>query len=494
MNAQQAEQLRALPPVSELLDTDRARLWSKTTARADIVDALRAALEQTRECILTNSRPQAPVDREDILRLAEDWLVRQTTPSLRPVINATGVVLHTGLGRAPLSRKAIDAIVKGASGYCNLEYDLTAGTRGRRQSHVSDLLCKLTGAEAATVVNNNAAALVLAMRALCENREVIVSRGQLVEIGGSFRMPEVMAAGGAVLREVGTTNRTRISDYRDAVTEDTAALLHVHHSNFRIVGFTEQPDAEALTRCAHDHDLIAIDDLGSGAMFDFSHMNLPLEPDVHQSITAGFDLICFSADKLLGGPQAGIILGRKDLITRIEAHPLMRSYRVDKLALLALEATLRLYSDRSAAIEHIPTLAMLNAAPDQLAERARKLAHMLSAALPNEEFSVGTDTSYAGGGSLPGEGLETVVINWRPSQAHGLQSVGSSLNAVVAQLRQAHGLESVGFVSASTPVIARIKNDHIIFDLRTLRDSDFQTLVTTVCGTIPRNVRMANGE
>lgn len=461
MTPKQGKRLRSLPSVSDLLEDEQARRWCAASSRACVVGALRSAVDQARSRILSDGDLDTPIDSQLILQLAEENLKERSRASLQPVINATGVVLHTGLGRAPLCDAAVDAIVRGASGYTNLEYDLKTGRRGRRQNHVSELLRDITGAEAATVVNNNAAAMLLVMRALCEGREVIVSRGQLVEIGGSFRMPDVMAAGGAILREVGTTNRTRIADYESAVGENTGALLRVHHSNFRIVGFTEQASAEQIVHCAHTHELIAVDDLGSGAMFDLTRIGLPTEPFVAQSISAGFDIVCFSGDKLLGGPQAGLILGRGELIDRIESHPLMRTYRLDKLVLLALEATLRHHLDPETAAKQIPILAMLSATTETLAERARTLEQKLSTALPGEQFFVGSDTGLAGGGSLPGEELETVVIRWRPSLA--------SVESVVTSLRQ-----------SSPPVVARVSDDAITLDLRTLRDEDFDPLVATI--------------
>ena len=470
MTPSQSESLRALPAVGELMKHERVTRWCGKTPRAAVVYALRCAVDQLRTRILTNGDAGAPdvtavaYDTEQVLALAEQIMKRDATPSLRRVINATGVVLHTGLGRAPLCDQAIRAIADAAAGYANLEYDLDTGGRGRRVDHVADLLCRLTGAEAATVVNNNAAAMVMIMRALCCDREVIVSRGQLVEIGGSFRMPEVMAAGGAVLREVGTTNRTRIGDYRSAINENTAALLRVHNSNYRIVGFTEQASLGDIVECAHRYGLIAIDDLGSGAMFDLTTLGLPCEPYVGASISAGADVVCFSGDKLLGGPQAGIILGRRDLIAQLESHALMRSYRVDKLVLLALEATLRQYIDAESAAEQIPTLSMLRSPIDSLADRARRLDELLSEAMPDEEFLVGSDVSYAGGGALPGEGLASVVIRWHPSYARP--------DVVAAELRR-----------SDPPVVARISEGALCFDLRTLTERDFPLLVAAVAGS-----------
>jgi len=457
---EQSERLRSLPAIGDLLATQEAAHWLERHPRSAVVNALREAVERARVEVLSDDRPAAAAcDVPRILEWATEALARHTTPSLRRVINATGVVLHTGLGRAPLCDEAVRAIADAAGGYLNLEYELDQGRRGRRITHVADLLRGLTGAEAATVVNNNAAAVLLVMRVLCAGRQVIVSRGQLVEIGGSFRMPEVMAAGGAILREVGTTNRTRLTDFEKAVNENTVALLRVHHSNFRIVGFTADVPADDLVRCAHKRGLLAIDDLGSGAMFDLTRFGLPPEPHVGQSIAAGFDVVCFSGDKLLGGPQAGIILGRKDLILRLESHPLMRAFRVDKLVLLALEATLRHYVDPTDAIRHIPALAMMHTSTDELAERARRLEEMLSAALPDEQFFISSDESVAGAGSLPGEGLPTVVIRWQPTFA--------GVDPVAAALRR-----------ADPSVVTRIRDDAICFDLRTIFPDDFPTVVT----------------
>ncbi len=460
MTPQQSEQLRALPAVGELLRTDRADEWRRTHSHTAVANALREAVEHARERLLSGEAETA-CDAAHILDAAADILAREARPVLRRVINATGVVLHTGLGRAPLCSDAVNAVADAAGAYCNLELRLDTGKRGRRTTHIAELLCKVTGAEAATVVNNNAAAVLLTLRALCEGHEVVVSRGQLVEIGGSFRMPDVMAAGGVTLREVGTTNRTRLSDYAKAINENTAALLRVHHSNFRIEGFSEDVPLEQIARCAHEHNLIAIDDLGSGAMFDFSRMGLPAEPHVGESLAAGADIICFSGDKLLGGPQAGIVVGRKDLIAAIESHPLMRTYRLDKMVLLALEATLRHYTEPLDAVQHIPALSMLHASTDVLAERARELDQMLSDALPDEKFFISSDVSYAGGGSLPGEGLPTVVIRWQPTFA--------SVGAVAAALRE-----------GDPPIVTRIGDGAICFDLRTLFQEDFRIITSVV--------------
>ncbi len=451
------DRLRELPSIGTLLEQEVVQAWIAATSRSLVVGALQQTVDQLRGRILAGDVPDT--DIETVLGQAEAILTEHSTPSLRRVINATGIVLHTGLGRAPLAQEAIDAILETASGYSNLELDLTTGQRGRRTDHVAGLLAKILGAEAATVVNNNAAATYLILHVLAAGREVIVSRGELVEIGGSFRLPEIMAASGAVLREVGTTNRTRISDYAAAVTPlQTALLMKVHASNYRIVGFTESATIDQIARLAHEHGLICVDDLGSGAVFDFAAAGLPPEPNAQASLAAGADLVCFSGDKLLGGPQAGIISGKRELIAQLERSPLARALRVDKLTLASLEATVRLYTDPQHAIERVPVLSMLAATTDILASKAERLRKLLSDALPDESFMVCSDVSFAGGGSLPTEELPTVVVQWRPSQR--------SAEATAAGLR-----------TAETPVVARVRDDSICFDLRTICADDFEGLV-----------------
>jgi L-seryl-tRNA(Ser) seleniumtransferase len=453
--------LRGLPSMSALLERDDVRDWLVAFPRVTVTESLQAAVDATREAILGGNL-NGDLDTESIIARAEAELVSRSIPSLRRVINATGIVLHTGLGRAPLCEAAIDAISEAAAGYCNLEYDLEDGGRGRRSDHIRSLLITLTGAESATVVNNNAAATLLILRTFAAEREVIVSRGQLIEIGGSFRLPEIFSAGGAILREVGTTNRTRLADYERAVNERTAMVMRVHPSNYRVVGFSEEVSIAELADLAHRHRLIAVDDLGSGALIDFAALGLHAEPLVRESIASGADLVCFSGDKLVGGPQAGIIAGRKHLVQQIEAHPLMRTYRVDKLTLLALEATLRHYLDTDEAVEHIPTLSMLAADTDRLADQAKKLSEQLKKTLPNESFFICSDSGYAGGGAMPAREIETVVVQWRPEHV--------TVTAAIEALRH-----------AETPVIARIRDDAICFDLRTIRPLDFDELVAAVC-------------
>lgn len=454
------ELLRSIPSVSAMLEHEEVRHWLNGLPRASVVAAVRTAIETIREAISTG-RLLEPVDMQQLLAQAEEELLLRSAPSLRPVINATGIVLHTGLGRAPLGEAAIEAIVEAAGGYLNLEYDLATGRRGKRTQHVHNLLVSLTAAESAVVVNNNAAATLLILQTFASGKEVLVSRGQLIEIGGSFRLPDIFRASGAKLREVGTTNRTRIADYEEAVNDETAMILRVHPSNYRIVGFTQDVPIRELAVLAHRYGVIAVDDLGSGALVDLKAWGLPDEPRVADSLSAGADLACFSGDKLIGGPQCGIIVGKKDLIERIEASPLMRTYRVGKLTLLALEATLRSYQDPDEAPQHVPTLAMLTASTEDLAIRARELLEQLEKALPDEHFFVCSDVGFAGGGSMPGRELQTVVVQWRPE--------GQSAESAASALRQ-----------ADVPVIARIHNDAICFDLRTLRESDFDDLIASV--------------
>lgn len=460
MKTEAKDLLRSLPSVSAVLEHEEVREWLHGLPRNTVVAAVQAAIHATREAILSGQL-QEPIDLQSVLARAEVELLERSTPSLRRVINATGIVLHTGLGRAPLCDSAVEAIVEGSSGYCNLEYDLATGERGRRGSHIAAHLTTITGAEAATVVNNNAAATLLILATFAAGKEVVVSRGQLVEIGGSFRLPDIMRASGAVLREVGTTNRTRASDYEQAVNDRTAMLLRVHTSNYRIVGFTEDVSIEAMSSLAHRYGLVAVDDLGSGVLFDLAPLGLPEEPSAAASLTAGADLVCFSGDKLLGGPQCGLIVGKRAYIEQLDANPLMRTYRVDKLTLLALEATLRHYLDPQDALVSVPALAMLKASTEELAGRASALLELFEKAMPDEHFYMCSDVGFAGGGSIPGKELPTVVVQWRPARRF--------VEATIAALRE-----------AEVPVIARVRDDAICFDLRTLRPSDFEALTSSV--------------
>ncbi len=465
MTEKQKAELRSIPSISQLLEHERIKAWLEKLPRTVVVEALQSAVDTIRRTLLKEAGREQNVDardhRSEAIGLAHEKLLSQSTSSLRRVVNATGVVLHTGLGRAPLCTEAIRAVTQCASSYSNLELDLATGNRGHRAVHVAGLLAEITGAEAATVVNNNAAATLLILNTLANGCEVIVSRGQLVEIGGSYRLPEMMAASGARLREVGTTNRTRISDYEQAINDNTAALMRVHTSNYRVVGFSEETAIEQLTALGHKHNKLIIDDLGSGALFDLGSIGLPSEPDVATSIAAQSDVICFSGDKLLGGPQAGLILGRREIIRRIEANPLMRTYRVDKLTLAALEATLRQYRDPKHASATIPSLALTSTPISELRQKARKLCRMLRAACPTDSFEVVSDWSVAGGGSLPLKEIETRCVAWSPKN----RSVEDTLTA----LR-----------SAAPPIVARAKSEQVVFDVRTLLATDLQAICAAV--------------
>lgn len=404
---------RRLPAVSRLLDDPCLAPWMETAGRVRVVAAIREALDAAR----TAGEAPAP-DRQVLL----DRVIRRLSsdgPNLRPVINATGILLHTGLGRAPLAAEAVEAIDRIAGGYCNLEFDLQTGERGSRASAVESLLRQLTGAEAATVVNNNAAATVLALRGLAKDREVIVSRGQLIEIGGNFRLPEIFEASGARLKEVGTTNKTRIADYRRAVSPDTAALMRVHPSNYRVVGFTEATPLSELVALGKERGLWVIDDIGSGALDADRVPYCKDEPTVSAGIAAGADLVMFSGDKLLGGPQCGILAGSSRAIASVTADPLARALRVGKLTLAALEATLRLAVDPAVGRRRIPLWSFLNVPIDALKQRAERLAELC-----RREFGwpaeVVESAAYLGGGSAPSASLASFAVRLDPLASMGL--------------------------------------------------------------------------
>jgi L-seryl-tRNA(Ser) seleniumtransferase len=375
---------------------------------------------------------------------------------LKGVVNATGTILHTNLGRAVLSQEALNAIIGVASGYSNLEFNLEKGERGSRYSHVESLLCRITGAEAAMVVNNNAAAVMLVLSTLAKDKEAIVSRGQLVEIGGSFRVPDVMEESGAHLHEVGTTNRTHLYDYENAINENTGVILRVHQSNYRIMGFTEEPDIVDLVELGRQNDIPVIEDIGSGVFVDLSRFGLSPEPTVQASIEKGMDVVTFSGDKMLGGPQAGIIVGKKQFIDAMKKNQLTRALRIDKLTLSALEATLKLYLDEERALKEIPGLRMLTIKPEELKKDATRLLRALRRRLGDRaQLEVEKSFSQVGGGSMPTEQLETYVVT--------LTSPMYTLDTIEERLR--HG---------DVPVVARINKDKLILDVRTLLPKDYK--------------------
>lgn len=443
-----------LPSMTALLDAAANRPALSRLPRTVLTDMLREAVRNVRREIKTDDEAGAGVDDlvEGVLDDAETLVQKRCAPRLRRVINATGIVLHTGLGRSVLADAARDRIASVASGYCSLEIDLDTGTRGRRGEFAERLLCELTGAEAAMIVNNNAAATMLALRGLAQGREVIVSRGQLIEIGGSFRLPEVMTAGGVTLREVGTTNKTRLSDFETALCDQTALIMHVHTSNFRVVGFAETPEVKGLVDLAHAHGLPMFDDLGSGALLEEDLWTAAAEPTVVNSLAQGADLTALSGDKLLGGPQAGILLGRRQIIDRLRHDPMARALRIDKLTLAALEATLELYQAPETVTQSVPTLARLSESAAALHARAQRLATALSARLPTAKVSIEEDESFAGGGALPAWPLTTTIVAWKPDA--GATDVSRRLRL------------------GEPAVLVRIRNERIVFDLRTIAESE----------------------
>ncbi len=458
MNAKTRELLRALPKVDVVLAHQRCAELIDEFGHDRVVGAVRIAIEAVRAALLTGMDSSGlnanDLGVEGILDGVYAMLDGSAQSSLRGVINATGIVIHTNLGRAPLALEALDALMEAARGYSNLEYDLDAGRRGSRQTHVDALLAELTGAEAALVVNNNAAAVVLAVNTIARDGEVVTSRGELIEIGGSFRIPDIIETSEAKLAEVGTTNRTRVADYAQAINPKTRMLLKVHPSNYRIVGFTEAPSREELVSLARQRGLVAMEDLGSGTLVKLAPLGLPDEPTVQEALHAGMDLVTFSGDKLLGGPQAGIVCGRADLIARMKQNPLYRALRIGKLPLAALEATLHLYGGDE--IDHIPVMMMLGLTPAELRKRAKQLAKLLNK-IPGVAAEPIETTGYAGGGSLP----EVELPDW----AVAVRVEGMLANDLHEALR-------VGEPS----VIGRVSEGAVLLHLRTLHRDHFAFL------------------
>jgi L-seryl-tRNA(Ser) seleniumtransferase len=422
--------------------------------RSVVVDAIRAELDLARA-----TRNGAAPTVNELVDKALSRAQSANTRTLRPAINATGVVLHTGLGRAVLSEAAREAVAEAAAGHSLVEIDPQTGRRGSRQAHVAGLLTELTGAEGAHVVNNNAGATFLAVTTLAAGSEVILSRGELVEIGGSFRMPDIIRASGAKLVEVGTTNRTRLSDYEEAITEQTGLILRCHPSNFKIVGFTEEVAASDLARLGEKHGIPVMDDLGSGAILDPESFGVAATATLRQAIASGVQVVTASGDKLLGGPQAGIILGRKDVVQRIAKHPLARALRVDKLTLAALEATLRLYRDPQRAAQQIPTLRYLSRTKEELRTMATKLKKLIEKRQPGVwRLELVDEQSEVGGGSLPGENLPTVCLRLQPTNDQHIEDLARSLRL------------------HDPAIFARIKEKALLFDPRTLEETDLATI------------------
>ncbi len=460
--------LRELPAVDRLLREPVLEELLQRLPRRVVLHSAQETIDSYRRRLTDQVGAEDAAGRIDLspagLALeAAAMAEKKAGSNLRALINATGIIIHTNLGRAPLPEAAVKAMTSIAENYNNLELSLESGNRGSRQEHLEELLCELSGAEAAVVLNNNAAAVFLALNATASGREVVVSRGQLVEIGGSFRIPEIMAASGASMVEVGTTNKTYLRDYEAAVNENTAALLKVHTSNYHMIGFTAAVDTEDLSTLAHKYSLLLIEDLGSGVFIDLNKYNLPAEPRVQDSIASGADLVTFSGDKMLGGPQAGIIVGRKDLISYIRANQLARTLRVDKFSIAALEATLRLYLEEETAIKEIPVWRMLTADKETLNKRARALAGGLSGIFGTDNVFVAEGISRVGGGALPMAELPTYLA------AVKLSGGGIHPAELVEKLRR-----------GDPPVILRLHQDTLFFDPRTIFEDQENALIEAV--------------
>jgi len=467
VSAEQAELLRQIPSVDELLAQPQLAALLKRADRNLVVEVARAVLADLRARIAGDSNWTAlGLSTASVEELISTEVERILSRSLQPVINATGVILHTNLGRAPLPETVVDEFRRSATQYSNLEYDLEAGTRGKRDVHTSELLTRLTGAEAAIVVNNCAAAVLVTLAALARGGEVIVSRGELIEIGDGFRIPEIMEQSGAILREVGTTNRTRLADYENAINEKTRVLLRVHPSNFKVTGFTDKPSIEELVALSQRSGLPLVEDLGSGCLVDLSEHGVS-EPTVKQSVDAGVSVVMFSGDKLLGGPQAGIIAGKKEIIARVRRYPLFRALRVDKLTIAALEATLGAYL--RAAWSEIPAMRMIRMTTQELKRRAENFIRELRPELPLDEveIEIADGASLAGGGSTPSQSLPTKIIR--------IASARYSATKLEQRLRRA---------PAGASVIARVEDDRLILDLRTVFSEQEPLLIKTLSSAL----------
>jgi len=451
-------ELAQLPAVDELLHEALRREFMPRFPRPLVTEYIRKLLEVMKQRVLReNFKVKASFPDEGFWRELDEILTEFLAPALKKVINASGVVIHTNLGRSPLPAAAVEQIVAVAGGYSNLEYDLSTGSRSIRYVNVESLLCRLCGTEAAMVVNNNAGAVLLALSALAAGREVVVSRGELVEIGGAFRIPEIVTQGGAVLREVGATNRTHLRDYEAAINEETALLLKVHTSNYRIAGFTYQPEMRELVALGQKYDLPVIEDLGSGNLLDLKAFGLTGEPTVSEIMANGVALATFSGDKLLGGPQAGIIVGRKELVEKLKKHPLNRALRIDKMTLAGLEAVLKFYLDPAVVTEKIPTLRMLTVGSNELKKQAQKLHRVVKRACLGSEkvqLQVAPSVSRAGGGAMPMVELATFALFLRVQ--------GESSARLEKYLR-----------GRSRPIVVRIIDDWLVFDPRTIFADEF---------------------
>lgn len=450
------ELLRKLPKIDELLKLQSVNKLIEENSRTIVLESLREAIEFYRNGILKGNVDS--LNTEQVLDFAVHTLESKNKMHLERVINATGTVIHTNLGRSLLGKKAIENVITVAGSYNNLEYDIESGKRGSRYSHIEEIIKKVTGAEAAMVVNNNAAAIMLVLDTLAKEKEVIVSRGELVEIGGSFRIPEVMKFSGAKLVEIGTTNRTHLYDYENNIRENTGVLLKVHTSNFKVLGFTEGVSLEQLVELGEKHEIPVVEDIGSGVLIDFGKYGFTYEPTVQDSIKKGIDVVTFSGDKMLGGPQAGIIVGKKKYIDRMKKNQLTRALRVDKMTLAALEGTLKYYIDEKEAIDNIPSLNMILMPKEEVKKKCILLKRKLQSKTKDFKFYIDKGESMVGGGSMPTEKIETYVVK--------VTSEKFSPEDMERKLRL-----------GETPLIARVYNDELVLDGRTLFKEDFDEIV-----------------
>ncbi|MGN0169860.1 MAG: L-seryl-tRNA(Sec) selenium transferase [Lachnospiraceae bacterium] len=457
------ELFRAIPKIDVLMEKPEIQDAMEKYGKDPVLEAIRGQLDEIRLALNDNPKPEVLEERlqhltDRVLAVVED----KKKCNLKHVVNATGVILHTNLGRAPLPQQAMDRLMEQMSGYMNLEYDLEAGHRGERYSHFEKLICKITGAEAAMAVNNNAAAALLMVSAIGAGKEVIVSRGEQIEIGGKFRIPDIIDQSGATRIEVGCTNKTRLSDYAEAITEETGALFKVHTSNFKVLGFTESVSRDELVKLGREKGVPVIEDLGSGVLIDLSRYGLNKEPTVQESIAAGVDVVCFSGDKLFGGPQAGILAGKKEWIERCKKHPLTRAMRIDKCTAAMLETVFSMYEDEDYAMRNIPVLSMITTPVEKLQDKAQRFGKKVAGALPEgAEISVISCSNPVGGGSLPGEFL--------PSYAVALRGKDHKTPDLAEQLRL-----------GELPVIVRVEEDHLIFDMRTMYEEEFDAVVKEI--------------
>lgn len=451
---------RSIPKVDVILEDVRVKRAIEKYSREAVMEAIRMEMDKLREYIARAEEEESAKKR--IFELVPNILqsvVAMHTPNMRMVINGTGTILHTNLGRAPIGKEHMKRAFDLVTGYCNLEYNLEAGKRGERYSHFEKLLCKITGAEAAMAVNNNASSVLLILSSLAKGGEVIVSRGELIEIGGKFRIPDVMEQSGATLVEVGTTNKTHLSDYEEHITEETRALLKVHTSNYKIVGFTDSVAIDELVPIAKEHDVPVIEDLGSGVLIDLSKYGLSYEPTVQESIAKGADVVCFSGDKLFGGPQAGIIVGKKKYIDMMKKNQLTRALRIDKFTAATLELVLQEYLSEENAVQNIPVLRMITEPLDEVAKRARSLARAIRALDLPAKVDVVSCESQIGGGSLPLERIQSMAVSIRPEK----------ISVPELEYRLRH---------LPVPMIPRTVNDMIVLDVRTIDTDSFKIIAS----------------